>query len=63
MSDRIFLMNQGRSQSGDAETSTPRLDDLPGFIGNYNLLDADRPAACCSARSAGVSRFARSPSS
>ncbi|MFJ2548334.1 ABC transporter ATP-binding protein [Pseudomonas sp. NPDC087612] len=44
MSDRIFLMNQGRIvQSGDAETlyTTPVDVFAAGFIGNYNLLDAD----------------------
>ncbi|WP_349976038.1 ABC transporter ATP-binding protein [Pseudomonas sp. WHRI 8519] len=42
MSDRIFLMNQGRIvQSGDAETLYTAPVDLfaAGFIGNYNLLD------------------------
>ncbi|WP_341783270.1 ABC transporter ATP-binding protein [Pseudomonas putida] len=57
MSDRIFLMNQGRIvQSGDAETLYTAPVDLfaAGFIGNYNLLDADsasrllqRPVASC----------------
>lgn len=44
MSDRIFLMNQGRIvQSGDAETLYTAPADLfaAGFIGNYNLLDPD----------------------
>ncbi|MDB6050543.1 MAG: transporter-like [Pseudomonas sp.] len=44
MSDRIFLMNQGRIvQSGDAETLYTAPIDLfaAGFIGNYNLLDAE----------------------
>jgi putative spermidine/putrescine transport system ATP-binding protein len=44
LSDRIFLMNQGRIvQSGDAETLYTAPVDLfaAGFIGNYNLLDAD----------------------
>ncbi|MDH0732769.1 ABC transporter ATP-binding protein [Pseudomonas sichuanensis] len=44
MSDRIVLMNQGRIvQSGDAETLYTAPVDLfaAGFIGNYNLLDAD----------------------
>ncbi|MBA6117359.1 ABC transporter ATP-binding protein [Pseudomonas sp. NC26] len=44
MSDRIFLMNQGRIvQSGDAETLYTAPVDLfaAGFIGNYNVLDAD----------------------
>ncbi|HDS1758656.1 ABC transporter ATP-binding protein [Pseudomonas putida] len=44
MSDRIFLMNQGRIvQSGDAETLYTAPVDLfaAGFIGNYNLLDPD----------------------
>jgi len=44
MSDRIFLMNQGRIvQSGDAETLYTAPIDVfaAGFIGNYNLLDAD----------------------
>jgi len=42
MSDRIFLMNEGRIvQSGDAETLYTAPVDLfaAGFIGNYNLLD------------------------
>ena len=45
MSDRIFLMNQGRIvQSGDAETLYTAPVDVfaAGFIGNYNLLDADK---------------------
>ncbi|RMQ49564.1 ABC transporter [Pseudomonas cichorii] len=44
MSDRIFLMNQGRIvQSGDAETLYTAPVDVfaAGFIGNYNLLSAD----------------------
>ncbi|MCD5970223.1 ABC transporter ATP-binding protein [Pseudomonas quasicaspiana] len=44
MSDRIFLMNQGRIvQSGDAETLYTAPVDLfaAGFIGNYNLLEAE----------------------
>jgi putative spermidine/putrescine transport system ATP-binding protein len=44
MSDRIFLMNQGRIvQSGDAETlyTAPVDAFAAGFIGNYNLLEAD----------------------
>ncbi|MDY7561177.1 ABC transporter ATP-binding protein [Pseudomonas sp. 10B1] len=44
MSDRIFLMNQGRIvQSGDAETLYTAPIDVfaAGFIGNYNLLDAN----------------------
>ncbi|WP_434677590.1 ABC transporter ATP-binding protein [Pseudomonas sp. R1-18] len=44
MSDRIFLMNQGRIvQSGDAETLYTAPVDIfaAGFIGNYNLLEAD----------------------
>ncbi|MBH3431116.1 ABC transporter ATP-binding protein [Pseudomonas alkylphenolica] len=44
MSDRIFLMNQGRIvQSGDAETLYTAPADVfaAGFIGNYNLLDAE----------------------
>lgn len=43
MSDRIFLMNQGRIvQSGDAESlyTAPVDAFAAGFIGNYNLLDA-----------------------
>jgi putative spermidine/putrescine transport system ATP-binding protein len=43
MSDRIFLMNQGRIvQSGDAETlyTAPVDAFAAGFIGNYNLLEA-----------------------
>lgn len=42
LSDRIFLMNQGRIvQSGDAETLYTAPVDVfaAGFIGNYNLLD------------------------
>ena len=45
MSDRIFLMNQGKIvQSGDAETlyTAPVDAFAAGFIGNYNLLDADK---------------------
>ncbi|AZE66271.1 ABC transporter ATP-binding protein [Pseudomonas synxantha] len=45
MSDRIFLMNQGQIvQSGDAETlyTAPVDAFAAGFIGNYNLLDADK---------------------
>ncbi|MBX8595727.1 ABC transporter ATP-binding protein [Pseudomonas cichorii] len=44
MSDRIFLMNQGRIvQSGDAETlyTSPANVFAAGFIGNYNLLEPD----------------------
>ncbi|MCV4342451.1 ABC transporter ATP-binding protein [Pseudomonas capsici] len=44
MSDRIFLMNQGRIvQSGDAETlyTSPADVFAAGFIGNYNLLEPD----------------------
>ncbi|MCH5486546.1 ABC transporter ATP-binding protein [Pseudomonas syringae] len=44
ISDRIFLMNQGRIvQSGDAETLYTAPVDVfaAGFIGNYNLLEAD----------------------
>ncbi|MDH4565070.1 ABC transporter ATP-binding protein [Pseudomonas sp. BN411] len=44
LSDRIFLMNAGRIvQSGDAETlyTAPVDAFAAGFIGNYNLLDAD----------------------
>ncbi|MEA1760493.1 ABC transporter ATP-binding protein [Pseudomonas syringae pv. tomato] len=44
MSDRIFLMNQGRIvQSGDAETlyTAPVNVFAAGFIGNYNLLEAE----------------------
>src|SRR5476649_764765 len=44
MSDRIFLMNKGKIvQSGDAETLYTAPVDVfaAGFIGNYNLLDAD----------------------
>ena len=44
MSDRIFLMNAGRIvQSGDAETlyTAPVDAFAAGFIGNYNLLEAD----------------------
>ena len=44
MSDRIFLMNQGRIvQSGDAESlyTAPVDAFAAGFIGNYNLLDAE----------------------
>jgi putative spermidine/putrescine transport system ATP-binding protein len=45
MSDRIFLMNQGRIvQSGDAQSlyTAPVDAFAAGFIGSYNLLDADR---------------------
>jgi putative spermidine/putrescine transport system ATP-binding protein len=45
MSDRIFLMNAGKIvQSGAAETLyTAPIDAFAaGFIGNYNLLDADK---------------------
>jgi len=45
MSDRIFLMNQGKIvQSGDVETLYTAPVDVfaAGFIGNYNLLDADK---------------------
>lgn len=44
MSDRIFLMNAGRIvQSGNAETlyTAPVDAFAAGFIGNYNLLEAD----------------------
>ncbi|MGG2397565.1 ABC transporter ATP-binding protein [Pseudomonas sp. SH1-B] len=44
MSDRIFLMNAGKIvQSGDAETlyTAPVDAFAAGFIGNYNLLEAD----------------------
>ncbi|MDU9390778.1 ABC transporter ATP-binding protein [Pseudomonas sp. zfem002] len=44
MSDRIFLMNEGKIvQSGDAETlyTAPVDAFAAGFIGNYNLLDAE----------------------
>ena len=44
MSDRIFLMNQGKIvQSGDAETLYTAPVDVfaAGFIGNYNLLDPE----------------------
>ncbi len=44
LSDRIFLMNQGRIvQSGDAETlyTAPVDAFAAGFIGNYNLLEAE----------------------
>ncbi|TDV60045.1 ABC transporter ATP-binding protein [Pseudomonas sp. LP_7_YM] len=44
LSDRIFLMNQGRIvQSGDAETlyTAPVDAFAAGFIGNYNLLEPD----------------------
>ena len=44
MSDRIFLMSAGRIvQSGDAESlyTAPVDAFAAGFIGNYNLLDAD----------------------
>jgi putative spermidine/putrescine transport system ATP-binding protein len=44
MSDRIFLMNQGKIvQSGDAQSLyTAPIDAFAaGFIGNYNLLDAE----------------------
>ncbi|MDO9322826.1 MAG: ABC transporter ATP-binding protein, partial [Pseudomonas sp.] len=45
MSDRIFLMNAGKIvQSGAAETlyTAPVDAFAAGFIGNYNLLDADK---------------------
>ena len=44
MSDRIFLMNAGKIvQSGDAETlyTAPVDAFAAGFIGNYNLLEAE----------------------
>ncbi|MFZ3204659.1 MAG: ABC transporter ATP-binding protein [Pseudomonas sp.] len=44
LSDRIFLMNAGQIvQSGDAETLYTAPVDVfaAGFIGNYNLLDAE----------------------
>jgi putative spermidine/putrescine transport system ATP-binding protein len=44
MSDRIFLMNAGKIvQSGDAESlyTSPVDAFAAGFIGNYNLLDAE----------------------
>ena len=44
MSDRIFLMNAGKIvQSGDAESlyTAPVDAFAAGFIGNYNLLDAN----------------------
>ena len=44
MSDRIFLMNQGRIvQSGNAQSlyAAPVDAFAAGFIGNYNLLDAE----------------------
>jgi putative spermidine/putrescine transport system ATP-binding protein len=44
LSDRIFLMNAGQIvQSGDAETlyTAPVDAFAAGFIGNYNLLDAE----------------------
>lgn len=44
MSDRIFLMNAGKIvQSGDAESlyTAPVDAFAAGFIGNYNLLEAD----------------------
>ena len=44
MSDRIFLMNQGRIvQSGNAESlyAAPVDAFAASFIGNYNLLDAE----------------------
>ncbi|WP_448682339.1 ABC transporter ATP-binding protein [Pseudomonas nicosulfuronedens] len=45
LSDRIVLMNAGRIvQSGDAETlyTAPENAFAAGFIGNYNLLDANQ---------------------
>ena len=45
LSDRIVLMNAGRIvQSGDAETlyTAPADAFAAGFIGNYNLLDAEQ---------------------
>jgi len=57
LSDRIVLMNDGQIvQSGDAETlyTAPADAFAAGFIGNYNLLDADaasrlllRPVTSC----------------
>jgi putative spermidine/putrescine transport system ATP-binding protein len=44
MSDRIFLMNKGNIvQSGNAQSlyTAPADAFAAGFIGNYNLLDAD----------------------
>jgi len=44
MSDRIFLMNKGQIvQSGDAQNlyTAPVNAFAAGFIGNYNVLDAD----------------------
>jgi putative spermidine/putrescine transport system ATP-binding protein len=44
MSDRIFLMNKGHIvQSGNAQTlyAAPADAFAAGFIGNYNLLDAE----------------------
>jgi len=45
MSDRIFLMNKGKIvQSGDAQSlyTAPTDAFAAGFIGNYNLLDAEQ---------------------
>ena len=64
LSDRIFLMNQGRIvQSGDAETLYTAPVDLfaAGFIGNYNLLDAD--SACRLLQRPVASRLAIRPES
>ncbi|GLO14040.1 spermidine/putrescine ABC transporter ATP-binding protein [Pseudomonas putida] len=64
LSDRIFLMNQGRIvQSGDAETLYTAPVDLfaAGFIGNYNLLDADSASRLLQRRVA--SRLAIRPES
>ncbi len=58
LSDRIVLMNAGRIvQSGDAETlyTAPENAFAAGFIGNYNLLDAEqaRPPARPALRATG----------
>lgn len=48
MSDRIFLMNQGRIvQSGTAEMlyTAPKDAFAAGFIGNYNVLDKAQASA------------------
>jgi len=48
MSDRIFLMNKGQIvQSGDAQSlyTAPVDAFAAGFIGNYNLLDAEQASA------------------
>ncbi|MGQ8917210.1 ABC transporter ATP-binding protein [Pseudomonas lundensis] len=62
MSDRIFLMNQGRIvQSGNAQTlyAAPVDAFAAGFIGNYNLLEPE--AATCLLQRPVTSRIAIRP--